>query len=258
MHKFFSFIFFLGLSLGLNAQTYTITGLVVNKTTDDILIGCSVYNVTKQRGTITNEEGKYKLTVDKGDLVQYTYIGMAIIERYIVDGLDIDVAMTYQTKRIKPVIIKSETLARSSSLFNPKYDKQKNERIREGTPRTADEIMKEGSPSVTSSGLTMSPITMLYYAFNKRERRRLDAIIDINQLDASNQKYSLDFISMVTKEEDITELRDIKAFCYFPHDRILGSTFYDLGLMLQDCYVEYLEDKKIHPKVATDSTKMDW
>lgn len=255
------FIFFLSIFLisnQLNSQSYTITGLVVNKSTDDILIGCSVYNVTKQRGTITNEEGKYKLTVDKGDLIQFTYIGMAVVEKYIIDETDIDIAMNYQAKKIKIVNIRSDNLARNSDLFNPKYDKQKKERTREGVARSADEKLSQSGPSITSNGVTMSPISMLYYAFNKRERRRLDAIIDINHLDASNQKYTLDFISTVTKVDDIQELKDIKAYCYFPHERVLSSTFYDLGLMLQDCYVEYLENKKIHPRLPMDSTKMDW
>jgi CarboxypepD_reg-like domain len=252
---FFSFLLFV---IQAYSQTYLISGEVVNKSTDELLVGCSVYNVTKQRGTITNEEGKYRITADKGDLVQFTYIGMAIIEQYIVDNSDLNITMTYQAKRIKNVVIKSDNLARNSVLFNPKYDKQKNIRTREGEHKTANQKISEAGPSVTGAGVTMSPISMLYYAFNKRERRRLDAIVDINHLDASNQKYSLDFISLVTKVEDLTELKDIKAYCYFPHDRILKSSFYDLGLMLQDCYIEYLEDKKIHPKMPSDSTKMDW
>jgi hypothetical protein len=258
MYKFIVLLFFLQISIEGISQSYTIAGLVVNKTTDDILVGCSVYNVTKQRGTITNEEGKYKLTVDKGDLVQFTFIGMAIIERFIIDGSDIDVAMTYQTRRIKNVVIKSESLARNSTLFNPDYDKRKNDKTIEPTRKTAKEMIQSGAPSITSSGVSMSPITMLYYAFNKREGRRLDAIIDINKLDASNQKYTLDFISLVTKVEDYTELKDIKAYCYFPHERILNSSFYDLGIMLQDCYIEYLEDIKLHPRKTDSIPPTDW
>lgn len=258
MHKLYTLFAFCFFAFVGNSQTYTISGEVVNKSTDELLIGCSVYNVSKQRGTITNEDGKFRITADKGDLIQFTYIGMAIIEQYIVDNSELNISMTYQAKRIKNVVVKADNLARSSALFNPKYDKQKNIRTREGEHKTADQKLKEAGPTVGTNGLQMSPITMLYLAFNKRERRRLDAIIDINHLDASNQKYTLDFISMVTKVEDVSELKDIKAFCYFPHDRILKSSFYDLGLMLQDCYIEYLEDKKLHPRLPMDSTKMDW
>lgn len=258
MNKIFLLVSLLFLAYSVDSQVYTITGEVVNKSTDELLVGCSVYNVTKQRGTITNEDGRFKITVDKGDLIQFTFIGMAIIEQYIVDNSELNISMTYQAKRIKNVVIKADNLARSSVLFNPKYDKNKNIRTREPERKTADETLKAAGPQLTSSGLQMSPISMLYYAFNKKERRRLDAIVDMNHLDASNQKYTLEFISMVTKVEDVPELRDIKAYCYFPHDRILSSSFYDLGLMLQDCYVDYLEYKKLNPIRAIDSTQMDW
>ena len=83
----------------------------------------------------------------------------------------------------------------------------------------------------------------------------MNAILDIEKLDASNLKYSLDFISLVTKVEDREELKDIKAHCYFPHDEVLNASYYELGLKLQDCYIEYLEEKKI--RSATDSIPRD-
>lgn len=255
----YTVLFFLLLShISIHTQNYSIIGEVVNKATDELLVGCSVYNVSKQRGTITNEEGKYRINADKGDLIQYTFIGMSIVEWYVIDGSELNVSMTYQAKRIKNVVIKSDHLARNSILFNSKYDKQKNMRTREGEHKTASQKVSEAGPTVGASGLQMSPITMMYYAFNKRERRRLDAIIDIDHLDASNQKYSLDFISMVTKVDDIQELKDIKAYCYFPHDRILKSSFYELGIILQDCYIEYLEDKKLRPIKVLDSSQWKW
>lgn len=241
------------------AQSFTVYGLVTNQITGKYLVGCSVYNISKQIGTVSNEEGKFRLTVDKGDVIQFTYIGMAAIERYIVDDAELNISMNYQVKKIKPVTIKGEIAARNSDLFNPKYDEIKNRKTPEPVRKSAKQIIQQAAPTLSDGKLVMSPITMLYYAFNKKERRRLDAIIDINKLDASNQKYSLDFISLITKEENIDELKDIKAYCYFPHDQVLNASFYSLGLMVKDCYIDYLSQKRatriLQP--ATDSLPQD-
>lgn len=238
---------------------YSVSGQILNKNNNTVLIGCSVYNITKQRGTISNEEGLYRIGAERGDLLQFTYIGMAIVEKYVIDSSAINIEMVYQVKKIKNVTIKGENLARNSVLYNPDYEKFKNYKTIEPTRKSASEMIKDGAPKLTSNGITMSPITMLYYALNKRERRRLDAIMDIEKLDVSNKKYSLDFISMVTKVEDIDELKDIKAYCYFPHDQVINSSFYDLGIMLKDCYIDYLEYRKSNPipVPATDSIPKD-
>jgi hypothetical protein len=38
----------------------------------------------------------------------------------------------------------------------------------------------------------------------------------------------------------VDELKDIKAHCYFPHDLVLRSSYYELGIMLKECYIGYL------------------
>lgn len=228
------------------SQTFYIQGQVSNKQTATYLVGCSVFNVSKQIGTVTNEEGRFKIAVEKGDLIQFTYLGMGVQEKYIIDDSELTIEMVYQTRRMKPVTIKAEISARKSVLFNQKYNPDKRE-FREPVRRSAEEYIRQ-------SPLLISPISFIYYS-NKRVQRKLNAILDIEKLDASNLKYSLDFVSLVTKVYDIDELKDIKAHCYFPHDEVLNSSYYELGLKLQDCYIDFLEEKK--KKVAKDSILKD-
>lgn len=205
-------------------------------------------------GTVTNDEGRFKISVEKGDLIQFTYLGMGVQQLYVIDNSNMMIEMTYQTRRMKPVTIKGEIEAKKSVLYNKNYEKTKERTFKEPMRRTAKEMLKQSTPSINNGGIVMSPFSMLYYS-NKKVQRRLNALMDINKLDASNQKYTLDFISLVTKEEDIAELKDIKAHCYFPHDEVLNSSFYELGLKLKDCYIDYLEIKKSKP--ATDSIPRD-
>lgn len=248
-------VIFLFISIdNLHSQSFSIYGQVINKQTATFLIGCSVYNVTKQMGTVTNDEGRFKISVEKGDLIQFTYLGMGVQQQYVIDATDINIEMTYQIRRMKPVTIKAEIEAKKSVLYNKDYEKTKEKTFKEPVRRTPKEMIKQSAPNFENGQLVMSPISFFYYS-NKKVQRRMNAIIDIDKLDASNLKYSLDFISLVTKIEDIEELKDIKAHCYFPHDEVLNSSFYELGLKLQECYIEYLEIKKSKP--ATDSIPGD-
>lgn len=250
MSKTFYFILFLCSSLWASSQSYTIEGRVINLNTQSPLIGCSVYNVTRQTGTITNEDGNYRLTVQKGDLVQYSFIGMLPIERTIIESETINVEMKYLVRKIRDVVINGGSLAKNSVLYNKNFERRVKNKFIEPKRKTAQEKMMEAAPSITADGgFNFSPITFLYYAFSKKEQRRLQAVIDIQQMDNSNQKYSLEFISAITGEENIDELKDIKAHCYFPHDLVLRSSFYELGIILKECYVGYLVSKSEKEKL---------
>lgn len=205
------------------------------------LIGCSIYNVSTQSGTIANENGEFKMTVRNGDLIQFSYIGMEIVEMYITSATDtLNIQMKYQIKRLKNITITSENQAKKSVLYNPNYEKEKNE------PKHVKNIVdpkKYSDPTL----LLVSPITFLYYAFSPRERLKLVYLEKIHKRDNANLKYSYDFISLITKVEDEDELRRIKAHCYFSEDQILNSNYYQLGLMTKECYLEYLEKKQTKP-----------
>lgn len=238
------FLFFLVPISMVAADKLKVYGTLRNAQTGNVLIGCSVFNLTKQVGTITNEEGYYTIWVEKGDVIQYSYIGMLPVERTIVEETELNIEMKYLVKKIKDIIISDDNRKKNSVLYNKNYSRNKNNKWAEPTRKTAQDIMREAAPRYSPAGVSFSPITLLYYALNKKEQRRLKAVKDIQNLDASNQKYSLDFISMITSVDDMDELRDIKAHCYFPHELVLQSSYYELGIMLKECYVSYLIAKK--------------
>lgn len=243
MHRLCCFLVYLSLC-SFSEDKLTISGTIINQQARTPLIGCSVYNVTKQTGTITNEDGRYSITVERGDVIQYTYIGLLPIEKVIVESEVIDLEMKYLIRKIRDVVIMSENQLKNSVLYNKNYER--NKRVQQVDPalKSAEDMIRESSFQSNGSGVSFSPISLLYYALNKREQRRLKAVIDIQKMDNSNQKYSLDFISMVTNIDDIDELKDIKAHCYFPHDLVLRSSYYELGIILKECYIGYLVAKR--------------
>jgi hypothetical protein len=240
--RIFFWALFLFISNNAIAQRY-ITGKIMDRKDGKALRGCSIYNVSSQFGTVSNEDGLYRITVKNGDLVQFSFIGMEIQEYYIVDSMsELNVLLSYYVKPIKNVVISSKSLASQSILYNKNYGKKEDKPKQK--LKSHRDYMKDAGPSMGVNGMSFSPISYLYYAFNKKEQRRLQAIQMIEKRDVSNLKYSYDFISTITKETDEDELQRIKRHCYFSEDEILESTYYELGVMLTNCYLDYLQQKK--------------
>lgn len=242
-YRFLFLVFFL---IGCQANTIFaqrfITGKIIDRKEGKALRGCSIYNVSTQYGTVSNEDGLYRISANNGDLIQFSFIGMEIQEFYVVDSMsELNVSLTYYIKPIKNVVISSRSLASQSILYNKNYGK-KEDKPKQRLKSHSD-YMKDAGASMGVNGMSFSPITYLYYAFNKKEQRRLQALQMIEKRDVSNMKYSYDFIAMITKETDEDELQRIKRHCYFTEDEILESTYYELGVMLKNCYLDYLQQK---------------
>ncbi|MFO7659170.1 MAG: TonB-dependent receptor [Bacteroidales bacterium] len=68
------------------SQSVTISGYISNKETGEKLIGASIYDATKLKGTTSNNYGFYSLSYSKGDTVNLivSYIGYSIFQQKFV------------------------------------------------------------------------------------------------------------------------------------------------------------------------------
>lgn len=236
-------ITFLILSLSLDSQEI-VSGKVVYSTTGLPLIGCSVYNTSSNMGTITNENGEFNMSTKIGEKIQFSYIGMIVYTVVVEDFSDINVEMKFAIKKLRDVYIRPENLAKKSILYNPKADEKKTVK-KYGRQRHYSEYMNVGT-------LISSPITFLAAALNKKYQRKTQAIKDLNEMEYCEKKYSIEFISLITNEEDETTLKDIRAHCYFPRDLIIQSSYYELGIHIKNCYLDFLKNGK--PYIKADSS----
>jgi hypothetical protein len=99
--------------------------------------------------------------------------------------------------------------------------------------------------------MIFTPWDYFYYTFNKRVQRRLEYMLKLRKQELAEKIYTLDFISMITKEKDEDELIAIRRHCYFSEDDIISLSSFDLGAKLKSCYIDYLnhreELKKVKP-----------
>ena len=57
------------------AQTVTIHGVVTDAGNGDAVIGATVLEIGTQNGTVTDFDGQFTLTVNKGATLQFSYVG---------------------------------------------------------------------------------------------------------------------------------------------------------------------------------------
>jgi hypothetical protein len=234
----FLFLLFISINISLFSQN-TYYGIVFDLNTNKPISGCSIYNINTDRGTITNEEGKFMITGNIGDMIQASYIGKQTEFIYITESTKfIQFELLQYIKQIKPAIIRHENLAKNSVVYQEKEEDVEIKR----------NIFNPKSYFSNPINAISSPISMLYYAFNKKEKRRLNALVLIQKREIANQKYNRDYISSILRINDPDELDEIIRFCYFSEDEILDASMYELSQKLKACYFGYKQFKETKEK----------
>ena len=102
MRKLILLLFLMPLSLA--AQNITVKGTVMEKASNQPVIGASVYLKNTSKGTITDLDGKFELSVKNGDRLVISYIGLKTTE-IIVTSPDVQVLLEADVSQIEEVVI---------------------------------------------------------------------------------------------------------------------------------------------------------
>jgi TonB-linked SusC/RagA family outer membrane protein len=112
--RFTSFLLFLAmflLSAGAYAQEVTITGNVSDED-EETLPGVSIVIVGTTTGVTTDFDGNYSITVNKGDVLEYSFMGYANQKKKVGDQSVIDVVMTVDAEILDDVVVTALGISR--------------------------------------------------------------------------------------------------------------------------------------------------
>lgn len=96
------------------AQNVTVTGRITDKATNEPLIGVTVFDerdVTK--GTVTDVNGNYSISVKADATLKFTYIGYTAVEALVGDRTRIDLQMEESTREIDEVVVVGISMRRA-------------------------------------------------------------------------------------------------------------------------------------------------
>lgn len=100
------------LSQNKNLPAGYVYGMVVSAEDKGILAGVNVVIKGTTRGTITDEHGKYKLAVKKGDVLVFSFIGLSTLEVDPKGKNVIDVEMSPDVRQLSDVMVTAMALER--------------------------------------------------------------------------------------------------------------------------------------------------
>lgn len=98
-------ILLLGSSIGLMAQNLDVTGVITEAGTSDPLIGVTVLQKGTTIGTVTDIDGKYKISVPKGAVLVFSLIGYVTQEVTIEKPGPNNISMAVQITTLDDVIV---------------------------------------------------------------------------------------------------------------------------------------------------------
>lgn len=115
----FSLMFLLTLQFmvfGAYAQTLTITGVVKEQATGEPMIGVTVIDIRTNNGTVTDLNGAYSIKAQKGDVVEFSYVGMQTVAIEILDQKELNIEMATASVDVETVMVVAYGTAKKSSF----------------------------------------------------------------------------------------------------------------------------------------------
>ncbi len=103
-NSLFVFIFLLG-SMSLMAQNVDIKGTITELSTGMTIIGATVVQKGTTTGTVSDVNGKYKLTVPKGAVIVYSFVGYQKKEAIARESGTIDIALAEEVSTLNELIV---------------------------------------------------------------------------------------------------------------------------------------------------------
>jgi len=136
MKKFLLMIFCTVMTLGVFAQTTTISGVVSSADDGELLPGVTVVVKGTTNGTITNFDGQYEITVPSDAILQYSFVGMQPQEITMDGRTEINVQLQSTAFDVEEVVVvgygvqkKSVVTAAISSVTAEELEKTSPSRI---------------------------------------------------------------------------------------------------------------------------------
>ncbi len=101
----FNLLLFLLLSFGVFAQEMEVTGNITSEEDNLLVPGVNVIVKGSSRGTSTDFDGNYSISVNKGDVLEFSYVGYKTVEVTIGDQTNLNIVLETDTQSLDEVVV---------------------------------------------------------------------------------------------------------------------------------------------------------
>lgn len=123
------------------AQQITVSGVVVSQSDSQPLIGSTVMVKGTTNATSTNKDGRYTITVKKGDILLFNYIGMESTTVTITNQKTVNVSLKESSESIEELVVVGYAMVKKSDLTGS-VQSISNEEFMKGQPLSIEQGMQ--------------------------------------------------------------------------------------------------------------------
>lgn len=111
------------------AQERTISGVVREESTNDVLPGVTILEKGTSNGTITDTDGKFTIAVQKGATLLVSFIGLETKEVLVGESLSLNITLAASTEQVDEVVVTAMGIKRETKALGYAVQAIKGEEI---------------------------------------------------------------------------------------------------------------------------------
>jgi TonB-dependent SusC/RagA subfamily outer membrane receptor len=171
----FLFLFMSGMSV--QAQDFTVTGTVISTQDQSTIPGVTVVEVGTQRGTLTDEEGRFSLNISGPNAaLRFSFVGFQSLTINVDGRSEIDVRMTVEVLELSDVVVTAIGLERDRKTIGYSITQVRSENLVQGTEANVVNLLQG-----QVSGVTVAPVGGGPGASSRVTIRGTSSLTDDNQ-----------------------------------------------------------------------------
>lgn len=228
-----------------------VSGTVIDSETKEPVPFVNIYTRSLSGGTITNDLGKFDLTINKTDTLVFSAVGFdkyffSLKQDDIRANYEVVVELNFKTYELEPVKVTAfrDLEQFKQDILDLNIPAKQNE-LTLNIPKTKYAPSPEGgAPGVVVTGA----ISALYNQFSKegKELRKLDAYRKQESTRKSvTSKYNIEIVKRITNLSD-EGARRFMEWCKFEEDYIVHATEYDITIAMIKCLDEFSKNDTLN------------
>src|ERR1035437_2572074 len=144
------------LCLCLQAQNVTVTGVVKDATTSELLIGVNIVVPGSNSGTVTGVNGDFSISVPANSTLKVSYIGYETQEIKITGQTKLNILLMAESKQIEEVVVVGYSIQKKRDVLGS-YSKLNSADITKIPVASAQEALQGRVAGVEVSAQTGAP-----------------------------------------------------------------------------------------------------
>ncbi len=231
------------------SQESKLKGKIIDNNTKKSLVSAHILNLNSVVGTVTNDEGIFKITTKVNDTILISHLGFESIKLKVTNDLlkvnELTIALNEKPEEVKEVIVNSTKLIGVLEVDIKQVPRDKFTRIHlNGIPQTYEIGRLNKTPSILSK--ITNPVNLVYSLFGKKpnELKKLKKLKSEESLRKMmvgkfDREVMMEYLNI-----DSQQLTELLSNCNYSEYFIKKSSDLQMIEAILNCYENYKAVKK--------------